>query len=145
MDKLPEGTSPHHALVRWLTTKAKLDAVVMRVRNLDEFVDSFSGAGKELRAQDTRAMEMMTAQADRTACRLCTVCQPHCPQQVPIAEILRFERYALDDHDWHKARTLYAELPRKGDACINCKTCVQYCPQNLEIPEKIARLHNLLS
>lgn len=145
MSKLPEGTSPHNALVRWLTTETRLDSVVMRVRNLDEFVDSYSGAGKELRAQDTRAMEMMRAQADRTACQLCTVCQPHCPQQVPIAEILRFERYALDDHDWYKARSLYAELPRKADACISCKTCVQYCPQNLDIPEKIARLHGLLS
>ncbi len=145
MNKLPAGTSPHNALVRWLTTCTKLDAAVIRVRNLDEFVETYSGAGKDLRAQDTRAIEMMTAQADRTACRLCTECQPHCPQQIPIAEILRFERYAMDDHDWNKARKLYARLPRKGDACANCETCIQYCPQGLRIPEKLARAHALLS
>jgi predicted aldo/keto reductase-like oxidoreductase len=145
MDKLPAGVSPHHALVRWLTTSTKLDAVVIRVRNLDEFVETYSGAGKSLRAQDAQAIEMMTAQADKTACRLCTECQPHCPQQMPIAEILRFERYAMDDHDWHKARTLYSKLPLQGDACIRCGTCIPHCPQGLNIPDKIAAAHTLLS
>ena len=145
MDKLPEGTSPHNALVRWLTTQTKLDAAVIRVRNLEEFVETYSGAGKDLRASDKRAIEMMTAQADRTACRMCTECQPHCPQQVPIAEILRFERYALDDGDWYKARNLYTQLPRRGDACVNCGTCMQYCPLDLRIPEKLAHIHALLS
>ena len=145
MDKLPAGISPYNVLVRWLTTRTKLDAAVIRVRNLDEFVETYSGAGKDLRAQDEQVIEMMTNQADRTACRLCTRCQPHCPQQVPIAEILRFERYAVDDHDWNKARTLYAKLPRKGDACVSCGTCIPYCPQGLRIPDKLAEAHALLS
>jgi len=145
MDRLPAGVSPHNALVRWLTTRTKLDAAVIRVRNLEELVDTYSGAGKDLRPQDAQAIEMMTVQADRTACRLCTECQPHCPQQVPIAEILRFERYARDDNDWYKARKLYAELPRKADACVNCKTCIPFCPQGLSIPDKLAETHALLS
>ena len=145
MDMLPSGISPYNALVRWLFTKTKIDAAVIRVKNLDEFVETYSGSGKELRSQDAQAIEMMTDQADRTACRLCTVCQPHCPQQVPIAEILRFERYALDDHDWDKARKLYAQLPLKADACVKCKTCIPYCPQGLRIPEKLTAVHAFLS
>jgi len=88
---------------------------------------------------------MMTEQADKTACRLCAQCQPHCPQQVPIAEILRFERYAMDNHDWGKAKKLYAGLDCKGDACVRCETCIPFCPQELQIPEKIAAVHILLS
>jgi predicted aldo/keto reductase-like oxidoreductase len=145
MDKLPDGTSPYNAMVRWLTTRTKLDAAVIRVRNLDEFVETYSGAGKELRAQDLRAIEIMTAEANRTACRLCGKCQSRCPQQIPVTDILRFERYALDDHDLKKARMLYADLPTRGDKCINCRSCTQYCPMNLQIPEKLARVHTMLS
>lgn len=145
MAKLPKGTSPHHALCRWLTTGTKLDAVVIRVRNLDEFVDTYSGAGKSLRAKDAQAIQMMIAEADQNACRLCTQCQPHCPQQVPIADILRYERYAMDDHDWSKARKLYAKLPIQANACINCKTCMQHCSQGLKVPVQLARAHALLS
>ncbi len=144
MDKLPKNASPHNALVRWLTTKTQLDAVVIRVRNLDEFVETFSGAGKDLRAHDLRTIDIMTAEANKTACRLCGSCQPGCPQQIPISDILRFERYAMDDYDWNKANKLYVELPIKGDKCIQCRTCVQSCPLNLGIPEKIARAHVLL-
>jgi predicted aldo/keto reductase-like oxidoreductase len=145
MAKFPDGTSPHHALCRWLTTATSLDAAVIRVKSLDQFVETYSGAGKSLRHSDALAIQMMTTEADKTTCRLCTRCQPHCPQCVPIADILRFERYALDDSDWNRARKHYSELPTKADACINCQTCIQHCPQGLQIPQQLARAHALLA
>jgi len=145
MAKLPEGTSLHNALVRWLTTKTLLDAAVVRVRNLDEFMETYSGAGKELSAQDMRGMNMMLKEADKTACRLCGKCQSGCPQHIPITDILRFERYAMDDHDYIKAGRNYAGLPVKGDLCTQCGNCIQACPLHLPIPEKLAKAHILLS
>lgn len=144
MAKLPEGVSPHNTLVRWLTTGTLLDTAVIRVRDLNEFVETYSGAGKPVRPADSRAIALMTERADRTACRLCAKCQPHCPEQVPITEILRFERYALDDHDRYKANRLYAALDRQADRCVGCGTCVAHCPLNLRIPEKLAEIHRLL-
>lgn len=145
MGSLPQGTAPHHALARWLTTETDLTAAVIRVRNLEEFVETFSGAGKRLRDGDSRAIAMMTARADATACRLCTACQPHCPQRVPIAEILRFERYALDDGDRWRAGELYRGLGPRAGACVGCGTCVAHCPQGLDIPAKLAAARSLLS
>ena len=145
MDSLPEGTAPHNALARWLTTATDLSAAVIRVRNLSEFTETYSGAGRELRAADARAIGMMADRADRTVCRLCTECQPYCPQHVPIAEILRFERYAVDDGDRAKARWLYAGLDRRADACEGCGTCLAHCPQKLAIPERLAAAHSVLA
>jgi predicted aldo/keto reductase-like oxidoreductase len=144
MDALPPGTAPHNALVRWLTGASLLDSAVIRVRNLDEFAETFSGAGKSLRPEDAAAIGMMTARADATACRLCTECQPYCPRQVPIAEILRFERYALDDGSMETAVRLYAGLDRRADACAACGSCLSHCPQALPIPDKLAAVHTLL-
>jgi uncharacterized protein len=145
MDKLPKGTSPYNAMVRWLTTETMLDTAVVRVKNLEEFTETYSGVGKTLRAQDAQALDTMTAEANNTTCRLCGKCQHACPQQIPITDILRFERYALDDQDWNKARKLYAELPIRGDQCDNCGQCMQICPLNLQIPEKLAKDHILLT
>ncbi len=144
MDSLPPDTSPHNALARWLTTETLLDAVVIRVRNISEFADTYSGAGRPVRTVDARALTLMNEYSDRTACRLCTVCQAHCPQGVPITEILRFERYALDDRAWDKARTLYSALGCQADSCISCGTCLPHCRQGLDIPAKLARTHTLL-
>jgi hypothetical protein len=145
MKTLPAGTSPHHALARWLTTATQLDAAVIRINNLRQFIDTASGAGKAMRAADRRALALVAARADREACRLCNECMSHCPRQVPIADILRFERYALDNANWGVARRLYARLDRRADACAACGSCVPHCPQALPIPEKLARTHTLLS
>ncbi len=145
MAALPEGTVPHHALARWLTTGTDLTAAVIRVRNLDEFVQTFSGAGRPLGEGDRQAISLMTDRADATACRLCTACQPSCPRRLPIAEILRFERYAVDDGDRDKARALYRDLGSRADACSGCGTCRARCPQGLDVPARLASAHAVLS
>jgi uncharacterized protein len=145
MKSFPAGTAPHNALARWVTTATKIDLAIIRVRNLAEFTETYSGAGRPLRAADARAIELMTAQADKIACRLCTECQPHCPQHVPVAEILRFERYALDDRDIKTARELYAGLDQRANDCIACGTCMKHCPQKLIIPQKLKEAHILLN
>ena len=145
MKRFPAGTTPHQALTRWLTTATELDAAVIQINGLDQFVDTFSGAGKPLRAADRRALEQMTAYANREVCRLCNECASHCGQGIPIADILRYERYAQDYGEGLRARVLYAMLDRQGDACIACGQCLPHCPQGLPIPAKLADTHHLLS
>jgi predicted aldo/keto reductase-like oxidoreductase len=145
MSKFPPGTTPHHALARWLTTSTDLSAAVIRIHSLDEFVDTYSGAGKPLRAADGRAIQMMTAYANREVCRLCNECMSHCAEGVAIADILRYERYATDYGDRERAQRLYAQLDKRGDACQVCGSCLPYCPQGLNIPVKLAGAHRLLS
>ncbi len=144
MKSFPAGTTPHHALARWLTTRAPVDAAVVQVKDLREFVDTYSGAGRAMRAADVEAVERMTAYANREVCRLCNKCMPHCDRGVPIADILRYERYARDYGEWERARGLYAQLERQGNTCNACGTCLPHCPLGLEIPGKLARAHQVL-
>ena len=144
MKQFPADTSPHNALARWLTTATELDAAVIQIKGVSEFVDTFSGAGKPLRAADARAIETMTAYADREVCRLCNECASHCQHGIPIADILRYERYAQDYGEGLRARALYAMLDRQGNTCIACGDCLPHCPQQLEIPRKLAGAHEIL-
>jgi uncharacterized protein len=145
MSKFPAGATPHNALARWLTNATDLSTAVIQIANLEQFVDTYSGAGKPLRAADSQAIEAMTAYANREVCRLCNDCMSHCSQGVAIADILRYERYAIDYGDQKRARRLYAQLDKKGDACQVCGTCLTDCPQGLKIPAKLADAHRLLS
>ncbi len=145
MKQFPMGTTPYHALARWLTTRSGLDAVVMQINSLGQFTDTLSGAGKEPRAADAEALRKMVAYADREACRLCGECLGVCGQHVPIADILRFERYARDYHDLGRARHLYDRLEVRADACVECRSCMARCPQPLNIPEKLAQVHRMLA
>ena len=144
MKALPAGTTPHQALARWLTTRTPLDAAVIEINNLDQFVDTCSGAGKTLRAADTEALERLLAAAKREVCRLCNDCASHCPEGIPIADILRYERYALDYGEGERARRLYAQLDKRADSCLACGTCLQSCSQGVPVAEKLAATHRLL-
>jgi len=145
MKRFPEGTSPHQALARWLSTATPLSAAVIEIHNLNQFVDTYSGAGKSLRAADARAIEQMRAYADREVCRLCNDCMPRCEKGLPIADILRYERYARDYHQRGLARLLYAQLEVQASSCSACGACLPLCPQGLPIPERLARAHEILS
>jgi uncharacterized protein len=145
MKNLPAGTTPHQALARWLTTQTPLSAAVVQINSLDQFVDTYSGAGKPLRAADSRAIELIGQYADGEVCRLCNDCMPRCENGVPIAEILRYERYARDYHELERARRLYAQLELDAGSCSACGVCLPHCPQGLKIPEKLAQTHRMLS
>jgi predicted aldo/keto reductase-like oxidoreductase len=144
MKDFPAGTTPHHALARWLTTRTQLDAAVIEINSLDQFVDTYSGAGKAPRAADDRAIEQMTAYANREVCRLCNECMSHCGEGILIAEILRYERYARDYGKGYRARQLYARLDRQADGCTACGRCLPHRPQGLSIPDKLAGAHRIL-
>lgn len=144
MKNFPSGTSPHHALARWLTTRTALDSAIIQINSLEQFVDTYSGAGRSPRAADARALEQMTAYANREVCRLCNACMSHCAQNVPVADILRYELYARDYGEGYRARRLYAQLDQQADACIACGDCLPHCPQALPIPDKLAATHRLL-
>jgi predicted aldo/keto reductase-like oxidoreductase len=143
--KFPAGTSTHHALARWLTTGTDLTAAVIQINGLDEFADTCSGAGKSMRSSDARAIEMMTAYADGRVCGLCNTCMEHCANHVPIADILRFERYAVDYRDRTRARRLYAQLDVNAGDCAACGNCVAHCPRHVPIPDALAAAHALLA
>jgi predicted aldo/keto reductase-like oxidoreductase len=145
MKNFPAGTTPHHALARWLTTQAPVDTAVIQINTLQQFVDTYSGAGKPLRAADLRAIEQLMAYANREVCRLCNECLSHCETGIPIADILRYERYAQDYGELDRARRLYARLDTQGDACLACGRCLPHCPQGLQIPQKLASVHRMLA
>jgi hypothetical protein len=145
MKSFPAGTTPHHVLARWLTTQTSLSCAVIQINNLDQFVDTYSGAGKSMRAEDSRAIEMMRLYADREVCRLCNDCMTRCEKGLPIAEILRYERYARDYHELEHARQLYAKLELDAGECAACGACLPHCPQGLRIPEKLRETHRLFS
>jgi predicted aldo/keto reductase-like oxidoreductase len=142
---LPAGTSPYHALARWLTTETDLSAAVISLSALGQFVDTCSGAGRRLHAAQREVLQRAAAHADRTACRLCNACLPACPKKLPIADVLRYERYALDCGQWQDARAEYAAIGRPAGGCDGCGKCVPACPQRLPIPAKLAATHALLA
>lgn len=139
------GSTPATAMVKWLMTNPDLTAAVIATKNFDQLQENVRAAHQAvLGARDRHALDLLAAYNQGTTCLLCAQCVSHCDQHIAIADILRYERYALDYHELERAQAEYRTLTRNGTACIACGNCLPGCPADINIIRKLKSVHALL-
>ena len=140
-----KGSSPGTAMVKWLMANPNLTAAVINTTNFDQLQENV-GAARELKmgANDHHALGLLAAYNKGLTCLLCADCVSHCPEHIAIADILRYERYALDYHDLSRAKAEYQTLTKNGTACIACGDCMPSCQADINIIAKLKDVHRLL-
>lgn len=78
-----------------------------------------------------------------TGCRYCM----DCPFGVDIPEIFRIYNDYQMFNAVERSKNRYQKLTADGhgaDQCRVCKACMKHCPQSIEIPTRLAEIHELL-
>jgi uncharacterized protein len=140
-----KGSTPAAAMVKWLVSNPNLNAAVIATKSFDQLQENF-GAAKPgvLSAGDRETLGLLAAYNKGLTCLLCADCVSHCPEHIAIADILRYERYALDYHELGRARAEYQALTKNGTACIACGDCLPGCPADINVVAKLKQVHALL-
>ena len=140
-----KGSSPGAAMVKWLMSNPNLTAAVIATSNFDQLQENFAAARQStMSSSDHQALGLLAAYNKGMTCLLCADCVSHCPEHIAIADILRYERYALDYHDLSRARAEYKTLTKDGTACIACGDCMPACQADINIMAKLKEVHHLL-
>jgi predicted aldo/keto reductase-like oxidoreductase len=140
-----KGSSPGAAMVKWLMSNPNLTAAVIATNNFDQLQENFDAARQNtMGSNDHHALDLLAAYNKGLTCLLCADCVSHCPEHIAIADILRYERYALDYHDLSRARAEYKTLTKDGTACIACGDCMPACKADINIMAKLKEVHHLL-
>ena len=140
-----QGSSPATAMVKWLMANPSLTAAVISIKNFDQLQENLKAASEStLGYNDHEALKLLAAYNKGTTCLLCSDCVSQCPEHIAIADILRYERYALDYHDLGRARAEYKTLTKDGTACIACGDCLPGCRADINIVAKLKQVHSLL-
>jgi predicted aldo/keto reductase-like oxidoreductase len=139
------GSTPAAAMVKWLMSNPNLTAVVINTKNFDQMQENFGAARQSaMTSADHESLGLLAAFNKGLTCLLCADCVSHCPEHIAIADILRYERYALDYHELSRARTEYKTLTKDGSACIACGDCMPSCKADINIVAKLKDVHDLL-
>jgi len=139
------GSSPATAMIKWLMANPSLTAAVVATKSFDQLQENVTAACQpKLGANDRRALDLLAAYNQGTTCLLCADCVTHCPEHIAIADILRYERYALDYHELSRARAEYKTLTKNGTACLACGDCMPTCRADIDIIAKLKQVHRLL-
>ena len=73
-------------------------------------------------------------------CTACHYCTSHCPQGLPIPELLAlYNEHCFTEGGFIAPMALAAYPPEKRpNACIGCRSCEAVCPQQIKISEAMA-------
>jgi hypothetical protein len=140
-----KGSSPATAMVKWLMANPNLTAAVIATSNFDQLQEN-TGAARQslLGANDRATLDLLAGYNQGLTCLLCADCVSRCPEHIAIADILRYERYAMDYHDLNRARAEYQTLTKNGTSCIACGDCLPGCRADINIIAKLKQVHALL-
>lgn len=134
----PGGTFSQAAF-RWVLSHPNADALVISMTSrelIDEYVAA-SGDAKVSRSDFELLERYAVLQSGNYCLPGCNACGESCPQNVPIAEVLRTRMYAVDYRDPVLARSEYGMLETNAEACVSCshRACLNACPARIPIAD----------
>jgi len=139
------GSSPGAAMVKWLMANPSLTAATILTKNFDQLQENVKAAQESTMGyNDRETLKLLAGFNKGMTCLLCAECVSICPEHIAIADILRYERYAMDYHDLSRAKAEYKTLTKDGTSCIACGDCMPACPADINIIAKLKDVHNLL-
>jgi predicted aldo/keto reductase-like oxidoreductase len=134
-----EGYTFAQAAFRWVLSSPHVDALLISMTSpalIDEYV--VASGDPEVRGEHLQLLDRYAHLQHARYCRPgCSFCAGACPEQVPIAEVLRTRMYAVDYGDPALALEDYAKLGLGASACLTCahQACLHACPYGIPIPE----------
>ena len=141
-------TTFKQAALKWVLSNPSLSNLIISInstRQVDEYVPA---SGRPLEKADLDILREYADMFSTQVCRFSGACLPACPQDVRIADILRFAMYHDDYKQENRAIDSYARLVASERAahCAHCSGfCEKACAYDLPIRTLLLRAHDTLS
>lgn len=140
----PEENIPAWAF-RFLQSVPGVTMVLSGMSNLQQMQDNIHTFAEE-KPLTEKEMDTLLQIADRMVkkivlpCTACHYCTSHCPQGLPIPELLAlYNEHCFTEGGFIAPMALSAYPQEKlPSACIGCRSCEAVCPQQIKISEAMA-------
>ena len=147
-----QRTPAEHAL-QWVWNQPEVSVVLSGMSTFEQVQQNVESAGRsgagvltaeELALYD-RAREAYEALCP-IPCTDCKYCLP-CPSGVNIPRVFDIYNGAMIYDSLERARFVYNNFvneDERANFCIECGECLEKCPQQIEIPDWLAKAHEVL-
>ncbi len=141
------GASFKQAALKWVLSNPDISNLIISISNRAQIDEYAPVSGSTLTEADRELLHYYVEAYGREACTFCNRCESYCPQQVHIANILRYYMYAENYGDVDRGRSAFLALSPENriDGCEGCPApCLQSCPTGVDIPGELTKAHALL-
>ncbi|MCP2619920.1 aldo/keto reductase [Candidatus Aminicenantes bacterium AC-334-K16] len=136
------------AAIKFCLNNPHVSTVCCLARTYDEMEKFIRLSGSRLSRPDLSRIELYREGCSELYCRhACGLCEPACPQGVPVNTIMRYHYYFSTQTREKEAMTLYHRLPgKKAEVCQECPGyCETACPYGVPIQGMLLMAHHNLA
>lgn len=140
-------TSFKQSALKWVLSNARLSNLIISINSRKQVDEYVAVSGQRLAAADHEILEEYAARFSQEVCRFSGACHDACPEDVRIADILRFSMYYHDYQQEGRAVESYAKLVASERAahCAHCAGfCEQACSYDLPVRSLLIKAHGAL-
>ncbi|MGB3906749.1 MAG: aldo/keto reductase [Anaerolineae bacterium] len=150
-DSAPHKRSPADWALQWVWNHQEVSVVLSGMSTMEQVeqnIVSASESGPGTLTEEELGLVARVRDRYRELCRIpctdCRYCLP-CPSGVNIPRIFEVYNDAMIYGDDQQAQVSYLWLDEdeRGDMCTECGECLEKCPQQIEIPDWLAKAHEL--
>jgi predicted aldo/keto reductase-like oxidoreductase len=122
-------------------TEGLIDSVIAGVDNVDQMKRTLALTTVKLSKAAERELKAIVKLERFGSCTSCGHCDTNCPEQIAVADMLRYHAYIHQYNDKEMARELYAQAGYDpGKVCTRCGHCADVCPNGVAITDILAEL-----
>lgn len=136
------------AAIRFVLSNPKVNTVCCSLQTFDEMERIIPLSGTTLTDLDRTKLAAYKEGCGDLYCRhACGLCEPNCPQGVPVNTIMRYFHYFVAQGREREAMLKYADIPgARADVCGDCQGhCESACPYNVTVQGLLLLAHDQLS
>jgi aryl-alcohol dehydrogenase-like predicted oxidoreductase len=136
------------AALKWVLANPRVSNLVISIGNRRQVDEYVAASGAALTEADGAVLEEYAELFSDQVCRFCNACEPACPDDVRIADILRFSMYFHEYGDERTALEHYARLvaSERATHCAECAGhCAAACDYDLPVRSLLLRAHGALA
>jgi predicted aldo/keto reductase-like oxidoreductase len=152
-DGAPVQRTPADHALQWLWNQPEVSVVLSGMSAMQHVEENIVSAGRSgsgtLSEEELALYDRVRAAYEALSpipCTDCKYCLP-CPSGVNIPRVFEIYNDFMMYGDEDRAQMVYdvfMKAEERADQCIECGECLEQCPQNIEIPDWLARAHEVL-
>lgn len=141
-------TSFKQAALKWVLSNPDVSNLIVSMSSFAQVDEYVPASGSALALKDQALLNEYAGLFSNEVCRFCNKCEPACPHDVRVADILRYSMYFHEYRQEARGMRSYAKIDTAHNAgqCAPCPApCVNDCPYDLSIKALLLKAHRTLA